>query len=183
MVRADVKPAGRTIEPTKQRSTTPRSSDTVVPPTTIRSADNHTDGNVKAPDKRQILHQNEPSRDNAARHDQESQPRRTRRIAKVDERLKPRIQALIREALAPHFRYPTLAVRRSWQGVVTIGLRVEANGKLANLHVVHSSGFRLLDKAALRSVRKVAHLQSAIEWLKGDDFDIVLPIEYRLLDG
>lgn len=82
-----------------------------------------------------------------------------------------------------YFSYPPLARRRNWQGEVHLGVRVEANGRLSNIHVVHSSGYSILDKAAINSLRRIATLPDAGHWLGGRHFDTVLPVEYRLIDS
>jgi protein TonB len=51
-------------------------------------------------------------------------------------------------------RYPTESRRRHEQGTVVLGLTLDLNGKVADISVVHSSGYRRLDEAALRAVRK-----------------------------
>jgi protein TonB len=55
-------------------------------------------------------------------------------------------------AVPPH--YPTESRRRHEQGTVVLGLTLDVNGKVADISVVHSSGYRRLDEAALRAVRK-----------------------------
>ncbi len=89
----------------------------------------------------------------------------------------------LRRALRAHFSYPMLARRRGWQGQVRLGLRVEPDGRLSHVRVLKSSGYGILDRAAMASVRAIALLPRASRWLHGQHFDMVLPVEYRLLDG
>jgi periplasmic protein TonB len=49
--------------------------------------------------------------------------------------------------------YPRMARERGWQGVTTIGVRVGTDGGVEKLWVASSSGYRLLDQAALAAVR------------------------------
>jgi protein TonB len=51
-------------------------------------------------------------------------------------------------------RYPTESRRSHEQGTVVLGLTLDVNGKVAEISIVHSSGYRRLDEAALRAVRK-----------------------------
>jgi TonB family protein len=53
----------------------------------------------------------------------------------------------------PHPRYPELARRRGQTGTVRIEFAVAANGLVSQAEVARSSGFPLLDAAALNTVR------------------------------
>jgi protein TonB len=87
----------------------------------------------------------------------------------------------LKRAFARYFHYPPSAVRRGWQGEVRLGLHIGANGRLSNIRVVHTSGYGILDRAALRSLGKVDVLPEAVALLNGDGLELVLPIHYRLL--
>lgn len=52
-----------------------------------------------------------------------------------------------------HPRYPMLARSRSEEGVVIITAEVLANGRVGNLGIRRTSGYRLLDHSALEAVR------------------------------
>ncbi|KPJ96397.1 MAG: hypothetical protein AMJ55_02175 [Gammaproteobacteria bacterium SG8_15] len=86
-------------------------------------------------------------------------------------------------ALSEHFSYPRLAQRNGWQGMVKLGLRIEPNGQLSRIKVVSTSGFPILDQAALETLNRISTLQGVERWLGGTYFDTVLPVEYRLLGG
>jgi len=91
------------------------------------------------------------------------------------------LESVLRKAFNTHFYYPRLAIRRGWSGEVHISLRIESNGTLSHVRILKGSGFGLLDKAAMSSLDKVEILPSAIALLNGNSFDLVLPVEYRLL--
>lgn len=93
------------------------------------------------------------------------------------------LQAAVHHALQPHFKYPILARRRGWEGTVKVSVRVESDGELSRLHLVGSSRYGVLDKAAMESLRQVTRIPAAAAWLGGQHFDMVLPVEYRLLDS
>ena len=97
--------------------------------------------------------------------------------------LTTRIATQLRDALAPYFAYPMMARRNGWQGQVRVGLRVEADGRLSHVRIAHSSGYRLLDSAALATLNHISTVPQAVGWLEGRHFDMVLPIDYRLIDG
>ncbi len=54
----------------------------------------------------------------------------------------------------PPPRYPRAARRRGIQGTVVLSVYVDALGRVANLWVFESSGYRVLDNAALEAVKK-----------------------------
>lgn len=83
-------------------------------------------------------------------------------------------------ALLPHFDYPPLARRRGWQGRVRIGLLVKADGDLSGIHLIESSGYALLDKAAIKNVSQLRNVPAAGRWLNGRNLDVILPVTYRL---
>ena len=89
----------------------------------------------------------------------------------------------LQAALMPHFSYPLLARRRGWEGIVRIGVRVEANGNLTRLHLVEPSPYDILNTAAINSLSRLARLPQAVNWLRGGHVDLVVPVEYRLLEG
>lgn len=94
-----------------------------------------------------------------------------------------RLQTRLLELLATQLQYPALAQRRGWEGVVLMQLRLEANGDISRLQVLESSGFPLLDRAATRGLQRVARLPQAHSWLRGEAFELVLPVHYRLIDS
>jgi len=91
-----------------------------------------------------------------------------------------RIQGALRKALLPRFDYPMLARRRGWEGRVRIGVLVESDGDLRDIHVVESCGYRVLDEAALDDLREVGRLSEVNAWLDGEAISVILPIQYRL---
>ena len=97
--------------------------------------------------------------------------------------LASQLESQLRYALAPYFSYPQMARRNGWQGRVRVGVRVEADGRLSHVHIAQSSGYRLLDSAALATLNHISTVPEAVGWLEGRHFDMVLPIDYRLIDG
>jgi protein TonB len=54
----------------------------------------------------------------------------------------------------PPPRYPRLARKRKYQGIVILEVFVNQDGSVGDIKVFKSSGYAILDKSALRSVRK-----------------------------
>ena len=82
--------------------------------------------------------------------------------------------------LAHYFTYPALARRQGWEGQVLLALTIEADGQLDNLQVASSSGYAVLDAAALHALQRVGRLAAAADWLAGSTLDMRLPVIYRL---
>ncbi len=67
-------------------------------------------------------------------------------------------------------RYPPEARRNHWEGTVVLNLKVAADGTLAAAEVAHSSGYEVLDRAALKMIRSArfqggpGELQQAIQY-------------------
>lgn len=57
-------------------------------------------------------------------------------------------------ALNPKPRYPRLARKRGWQGRVILHVDIDHTGSPVNIQIVHSSGYKVLDRAARRAVKK-----------------------------
>ncbi|MDH3673021.1 MAG: energy transducer TonB [Gammaproteobacteria bacterium] len=90
------------------------------------------------------------------------------------------IRGKLRTDLARYFSYPAIARQRGWQGHVQIRFRVQPDGKLTNIYIARSSGYRLLDKSALKALRQVEPLVEAATLLNGKSVDMELPVIYKL---
>jgi periplasmic protein TonB len=49
--------------------------------------------------------------------------------------------------------YPALAIQKGYEGTVLLRVRIAADGRVADVQIVQSSGYTILDDAALESVR------------------------------
>jgi TonB family C-terminal domain len=56
--------------------------------------------------------------------------------------------------LAKNKKYPRASQRRGETGVVKVAFSLDANGELVSASVRESSGYRRLDKAALKAVKR-----------------------------
>ena len=54
----------------------------------------------------------------------------------------------------PPPRYPRLARKRKYQGVVILEVFVTRDGSVGDAKIIKSSGYTILDKSALKSVKK-----------------------------
>ena len=88
----------------------------------------------------------------------------------------------VMELIARELTYPAIARRKGWQGIVKLELHIEADGSITDLQVDETSGYSILDKAALQCLQ-LASIPGAAQWLQGHATNIVVPVEYRLLDS
>lgn len=95
---------------------------------------------------------------------------------------KARVISIIYKELSQHFKYPKLAQKRNWQGKVLLSLRVTASGMINNIQLNSSSGYSVLDKAAINSLIKVGHIPQISSWLPYD-INLNLPVVYQLTEG
>ncbi|OPY80306.1 MAG: transport protein TonB [Syntrophorhabdus sp. PtaU1.Bin058] len=83
--------------------------------------------------------------------------------------------AFIRENIMKNITYPERARRMGWEGKVLLSFVVLESGKVQELKVLNSSGFRALDDNAKEAVTKTTFSQKIPYRMV-----VVLPIEYRL---
>jgi protein TonB len=93
-----------------------------------------------------------------------------------------RIIGRLNGAVRTHFYYPPLARRKGWQGQVTVGVRVQPDGRLTDIRVIESSGHRVLDGAAVDCLVRAARLPGIRHSLEAG-MDLVLPVKYLLIDS
>ena len=87
--------------------------------------------------------------------------------------------ALLHQAIDDRKRYPTLARRQRREGSATVLFRLHPDGALDRLELAASSGFDMLDKAALRAVADVAPFAPATRYLTRDK-QFSVEVEFRL---
>ena len=92
------------------------------------------------------------------------------------------LRASVMEFITGQLNYPAIARSKGWQGVVKLELLIESDGHISYLHIEEPAGYALLDKAALDSLQ-LAHVPDAAQWLDGKAVSIIVPVEYRLVDG
>ena len=92
------------------------------------------------------------------------------------------LRACVMNLITRQLTYPAIARRKGWQGVVKLELHIESDGQISSLHIDETSGYTVLDKAALQSLQ-LGNVPDAAQWLQGKTVDIVVPVEYRLIDG
>jgi len=77
--------------------------------------------------------------------------------------------------------YPKAAKRLKQEGVVTIRFTILRNGKIKNLAVLKKSKYRKLDKAAIKTVRKIISFEPIPRELNERSMVITVPVKYEIL--
>ena len=92
---------------------------------------------------------------------------------------KTKIISLLRDKIQQHFYYPKLAQRRNWQGKVQLAFDVNTRGSIKNISVKQTSGYDILDNAAMSALNNVSTIPDY--WIKKEYFsDLKLTVQYRL---
>ena len=81
--------------------------------------------------------------------------------------------------------YPEFARKNNYEGLIRVSLNVNRQGKGENVKIVKSSGYSVLDKAALKAVRKATFKAktSRIYYLSADlNKPLVVDINFSLTD-
>lgn len=93
------------------------------------------------------------------------------------------LRSLLHTALDRHFIYPDFARRQGWEGRVDVRVRLDRDGRLDTVQLVHSSGYSILDQDALLTLQRIVAIPEARVWLRGYSYDLQLPIVYRLTES
>jgi protein TonB len=92
------------------------------------------------------------------------------------------LRTSVLELIAKQLKYPAIARRKGWQGIVQLELHIEPDGRISRLRIDRTSGYPVLDNAAAKALQ-FASLPQARQWLGGQAVDLIIPVEYRLLEG
>jgi TonB family protein len=69
---------------------------------------------------------------------------------------------------------------RNWRGTTELKLRGRTGREAADVHVGHSSGFQVLDAAAIQMVHSAAPLPDVPEALRGRELTMTVPVVFKL---
>ncbi len=89
------------------------------------------------------------------------------------------IISLLKDKIKQHFYYPKMAQRQNWQGKVLLVFDINTHGLIKNITVKQSSGYSILDNAAMTSLTKVSKIPQ--NWIKSEYYSsLKLTVKYRL---
>lgn len=99
---------------------------------------------------------------------------------------KDRYLSALFQAIAKQQQYPRSAQRRGQEGRVLAGFSVQPDGQFIDVNITESSGYRVLDKAALQAVKRASGFAPLPEALLNaalsQAWAIQVPMEFRLND-
>jgi protein TonB len=81
----------------------------------------------------------------------------------------------IKDDIQKNITYPRLARKMGWEGKVVVSFVICEDGTVINIKIVKSSGFALLDKNAVESIKKAVPFPSPPVRA-----ELVVPVSYRL---
>ncbi len=93
-----------------------------------------------------------------------------------------KVVSLLINELRQYFVYPRLARKRNWQGKVLLAMQITPAGTVRNIRLTKSSGYPILDQAALKAMQQVETLP-AMKNILQTDLDIEIPVLYQLIEG
>jgi len=91
-----------------------------------------------------------------------------------------KIIAHLQNNILKNFYYPKLAQKKNLEGKVTVGFLLHTTGYLSKIEIIHSSGYEILDNAAIKAISNIARLSNVNV---NKDMAIQLPVIYRLSEG
>jgi protein TonB len=81
----------------------------------------------------------------------------------------------IRDIIMKNLSYPHMARKRGWEGRVTVSFIVYESGHVENIKILESSGFGILDKNAVETIKRVSSFPKPPVRA-----ELIMPIVYRL---
>lgn len=87
---------------------------------------------------------------------------------------------LVRDWIARFQRYPDDAITKREEGVVSVGFKFARDGAVLDVWIDKSSGYPLLDKAAIKMIRDASPLPKPPPRYKGDTLTLVIPERFRI---
>ena len=77
-------------------------------------------------------------------------------------------------------KYPRIAMRRNWQGMVLVRMVMLDNGNIQSLSIEKSSGYEVLDNEAMKMIERAKPLPKPPDILAGDEVNIYVPVSFAL---
>lgn len=92
------------------------------------------------------------------------------------------IMAVLREELSKYFYYPASAQRKNWEGQVVLSFTIMPDGVIHEININKSSGYDVLDNAAIEALGEVKKHEELALALNGSSHEQLLPVIYKLTD-
>jgi protein TonB len=86
----------------------------------------------------------------------------------------------VRRWVQRYRKYPDEAVKQKQEGVVQLGFKFARDGTVTDAWIEKSSGFPLLDQAALNMIHAASPIPKVPDRYKGDTLTLVMPENFRI---
>lgn len=90
----------------------------------------------------------------------------------------PGYNALLSAWLQQHHEFPARAQRRKMYGETTVRFTIDRSGNLLDSKVVDSSGYKLLDEAALATVKRASPLPPMPAEMPGSEYNPIITLRF-----
>ena len=81
----------------------------------------------------------------------------------------------------PHPEYPMIARKKGWQGRLLLNVSVNKNGDVTNINVVETSGFEILDKTSVKTIKNWKFIPARIGGKNIED-NLNIPVSFKLIN-
>jgi len=92
------------------------------------------------------------------------------------------ISAVLQKELSKYFYYPASAQRKNWEGLVVLSFTIMPDGVIKKIHINKSSGYDVLDDAAIEALAEVKKHEELALAVNGSSLERLLPVTYKLTD-
>jgi protein TonB len=83
----------------------------------------------------------------------------------------------VQKKILNHISYPKTLLGTGWEGTVVLKLNIERTGDLKDVQISKSSGYRIFDEEALKTVRSLS-FSSFPQDVQIEELKIEIPIAY-----
>lgn len=92
--------------------------------------------------------------------------------------LNPGYLGLIQHRVNTYFIYPQEAQVNGWEGIVKVRFTVAQDGRIKEIDIAESSGYPLLDAAAILAVKDASPYPFPEDYIGKEEMELILPIHY-----
>ncbi len=85
---------------------------------------------------------------------------------------------LIQQRISSNIIYPLEARDKGWEGVVKVKFTLMPDGQVKELDIAKSSGYPLLDEAAVSAIKRASPYPSLEYYLGAEGIELILPINF-----
>lgn len=93
------------------------------------------------------------------------------------------VKSRVKSEFKQYFYYPKLAIRNGWQGRVLLSLTISQAGIVSEHRIIETSGYSVLDQAALSSLAKIKHIKLTPQRENYVPVSIEFPVIFKLSKG